>query len=144
MKRSLTLLLASLLLVFTLTACGRNDSQNNGGQNNGTTAGDNAVTGNPNGSNGNDTMAPGNGTNNGVNGSGGTIGQDIGGAIQNGVDDMEDALTGDNGTTNGTTDQNRSRTGGVTYEEMLRNARVHDTDGVLTDRENAVSSSRSY
>ena len=29
--------------------------------------------------------------------------------------------------------------GGVSYEQMLRNARVHDRDGDLTDRENSVS-----
>ena len=30
---------------------------------------------------------------------------------------------------------------GVSYEEMLRNGKVHDTDGDLTDHENAVSGS---
>ena len=28
---------------------------------------------------------------------------------------------------------------GASYEQMLRNARVHDTDGDLTDRENTVT-----
>ena len=45
------------------------------------------------------------------------------------------------GTTSGTdsaTGSNRARIGS-SYDQMLENARVHDTDGDLTDYENAVT-----
>ena len=44
------------------------------------------------------------------------------------VDGAEDALTGDD-----------PMPEGASYEQMVRNARVHDTDGDLRDHENAVT-----
>ena len=104
MKRSLTLLLASLLLVFSLTACGRSN-QNSNDQNGNATTNGTAGT--------NETYGAGENANNGT-------------------------------ANNGTTNQTGSTLGGATYEQMLRNARVRDTDGILTDYENTVTSGRTY
>ena len=119
MKRSLTLLLASLFLVFSLTACGGNGKNNNGqngnDQNNsavtGDTAGNNSNNGPAeNGTNGtanNGTTANG-GTNNGTtnHNNGGLIDdtgdvlEDIGNGTSDVLDDAGRALTGNNGTAN--------------------------------------------
>ena len=133
MKRQFGLLLASVLLVFALTACGGDDkdtSHSTGEQN---TAGDSI--------------------------------QDAGDAIQDAGDDIldagedildpndkdhadsgrdpadrheDDALTGGDPTVEDAVTKQSGRIG-VSYGQMLRNARVHDTDGFLKDGENAVS-----
>ena len=102
MKRQFTLLLASVLVVFALTACGGNDkdtNQDNNGQN--------------------------------------TVGEDIQNAGEDIMDAGEDVLAPDTTVEDAVTKQN-SRPG-VSYGQMLRNARVHDSDGLLTDHENAAS-----
>ena len=133
MKRQFGLLLASVLLVFALTACGGDDkdaSHDSGDQN---TAGDSL--------------------------------EDAGAAIQAPRDDIldagedildpndkdqadsgrdpadrheDDALTGGDPTVEDAVTKQSGRIG-VSYGQMLRNARVHDTDGFLKDGENAVS-----
>ena len=114
MKRSFMILLASMLLVFSLTACGRRDN--------------NAQTStNPPAANQ----------------------ETVNGTQNNGPANREDALTGDNnqnnttGIENGTLNESANTAAdsraGVSYEQMLRNGRVHDTDGLLNDGENAVS-----
>lgn len=133
MKRQFGLLLASVLLVFALTACGGDDkdtSHDSGDQN---TAGDSL--------------------------------EDAGDAIQDAGDDIldagedildpndkdladsgrdpadrheDDALTGGDPTVEDAVTKQSGRIG-VSYGQMLRNARVHDTDGFLKDGENAVS-----
>ena len=133
MKRQFGLLLASVLLVFALTACGGDDkdtSHDSGDQN---TAGDSL--------------------------------EDAGDAIQDAGDDIldagedildpndkdhadsgrdpadrheDDALTGGDPTVEYAVTKQSGRIG-VSYGQMLRNARVHDTDGFLKDGENAVS-----
>ena len=133
MKRQFGLLLASVLLVFALTACGGDDkdaSHDSGDQN---TAGDSL--------------------------------EDAGDAIQDAGDDIldagedildpndkdhadsgrdpadrheDDALTGGDPTVEDAVTKQNSRPG-VSYGQMLRNARVHDSDGLLTDHENAAS-----
>ena len=108
MKRQFTLLLASVLVVFALTACGGNDkdtNQDNNGQN--------------------------------------TVGEDIQNAgedknDQNTTDRGDSALTGGDTTVEDAVTKQNSRPG-VSYGQMLRNARVHDSDGLLTDHENAAS-----
>ena len=122
MKRSLTLLLASLFLVFSLTACGGNGKNNNGqngnDQNNSAVTGDtagNSSNNGPaeNGTNGtanNGTTANG-GTNNGTtnHNHGGLIDdtgdvlEDIGNGTRDVLDNAGRALTGSNGTTNRST-----------------------------------------
>lgn len=145
MKRSLTLLVASLLLVFSLTACGGNDKQqdNNANQNG------SAVTGSDNAADNNDNAAN-NGENNANGNQDDSLMDDVGDAItdgandvKDGIDDVGDAITGDN-TNTGTANRTRGTTGGATYEQMLRNARVHDRDGYLKDGENSVTPSSMF
>ena len=133
MKRQFGLLLASVLLVFALTACGGDDkdaSHDSGDQN---TAGAS------------------------LEDAGDAI-QDAGDDIMDAVDDIldpndkdhadsgrdpadrheDDALTGGDPTVEDAVTKQSGRIG-VSYGQMLRNARVHDTDGFLKDGENAVS-----
>lgn len=134
-------------------------TDNNGtGTNNGTVPGSSsgvnngAVTGNNNGTNNgtvpgssganNGTTAGNNGSltdNNGI-GTGSTAGADngavsrAGGALRRAADDVGDAVTG-------LVDGGRSAvargTSTTTFQRMLDNAHIHDTDGVLTDGENS-------
>ena len=114
MKRSLTLLLASLFLVFALTACGGNGKNNNGqngnDQNNSAVTGDTAGNNAENGTNGaaNNGNTANGGVNNGTtnNGNGGLVDdtgdvlEDIGNGTRDVLDDAGRALTGNNGTAN--------------------------------------------
>lgn len=135
MKRNVALLLTSLLLVFSLTACGKDRQPDDVGgssvndmDNNGTSAGGTAPGGTDNGtgsgsvSNGaNSGITSGgadNGTASGGAGSGTMSGDDIlddaGDAARGLVRDAGDALTG------------RTSAGmkGFSYEQMLQNGRV--------------------
>ena len=117
MKRSLTLLLASLFLVFSLTACGGNGKNNNGqngnDQNNSAATGDTAGNNAENGTNGtaNNGNTSNGGANNGTtnNGNGGLVDdtgdvlEDIGNGTREVLDNAGRALTGSNGTTNRST-----------------------------------------
>ena len=121
MKRSLALLLTSLLLVFSLTACGRDrqpgDADNNsasdgsviGDADNGGANGgyDDSVTGGVNGGNGGSMM----------DGAMDTM-DDVGDAARNAVRDTRDALTGT------TTVYTKNHMDGYTYDQMVRNGRV--------------------
>lgn len=114
MKRSLTLLLASLFLVFSLTACGGNGKNNNGqngnDQNNSAATGDTAGNNAENGTNGtaNNGNTANGGVNNGAanNGNGGLVDdtgdvlEDIANGTSDVLDDAGRALTGNNGTVN--------------------------------------------
>ena len=114
MKRSLTLLLASLFLVFSLTACGGNGKNNNGqngnDQNNSAVTGDTAGNNAENGTNGaaNNGNTANGGVNNGTtnNGNGGLVDdtgdvlEDIGNGTRDVLDDAGRALTGNNGAAN--------------------------------------------
>lgn len=109
MKRSLTLMLASLILVFALTACGRGndtpqDSGQNGNQNEsavvggesangGTNNGSNSSSqngGNQNGSNQNG--GANNATNGETNGGNGSLLEDAGNAVEDGLNGVENAV----------------------------------------------------
>ena len=57
---------------------------------------------------------------------------------QNTTDRGDSALTGGDTTVEDAVTKQNSRPG-VSYGQMLRNARVHDSDGLLTDHENAAS-----
>ena len=114
MKRSLTLLLASLFLAFSLTACGGNGKNNNGqngnDQNNsavtGDTAGNNAENGTANNGNTDNSGANNSTTNNGNGGlvdDTGDVLEDIGNGTRDVLDNAGRALTGSNGTTNRST-----------------------------------------
>ena len=121
MKRQFTLLLASVLVVFALTACGGNDkdtNQDNNGQN---TAGEDVLDPDNNNNNSNKDNGTGDHKND-----------------QNTTDRGDSALTGGDTTVEDAVTKQNSRPG-VSYGQMLRNARVHDSDGLLTDHENAAS-----
>ena len=140
MKRQFALLLTSVLLVFALTACGGDDkdaSHSTGEQN---TAGDDIQDAGDNIADagedildaGKDILDPNdnNGTDNGT---------DRNDANRDNADLRDDsALTDGSTATEGTATKQSGRVG-VSYGQMLRNARVHDTDGFLKDGENAVS-----
>ena len=101
MKRSLTLLLASLFLVFSLTACGGtgpHTGQNGNDQNNSAVTGDTAGNNAENGTNG--TANNGNTANGGLVDDTGDVLEDIGNGTRDVLDDAGRALTGNNGTAN--------------------------------------------
>ena len=103
MKRQFGLLLASVLLVFALTACGGDDILDAG----------------------EDILDPND--------------KDHADSGRDPADRHEDdALTGGDPTVEDAVTKQSGRIG-VSYGQMLRNARVHDTDGFLKDGENAVS-----
>lgn len=144
MKSFLTLLAASVLLVFTLSACGGGDKQtgaNDQDHNNGTNS-DN-VTGGQDGGIIGDRPSNASGTQGGTDGTmpegnggtnrddGRTDGSGLMEDAKDALDDVGDALTGD-----GHTVRQSVRS---TYDQMLRNAHVHDKDGDLTDRENSTT-----
>ena len=105
MKRSLALIMASLMLVFALTACGRRDNQTTGTNGNTTNDGvtDNNAANNQTETN-NATDHP---VTNDLENAGENIVQgagDVGEAVVDGVEEAGDALTGNNA---------KTRTGGV-------------------------------
>ena len=95
MKRSLSLLLASLMLVFALTACGRkddtsqSDNQNNGSQNESAVVGGDSSDNSSHG-NGNNGNSSGNGT----HGDNNSLLEDAGNAVEDGLNGMENAVDG--------------------------------------------------
>ena len=141
MKRTLMLFMATALLVFSLASCGcsaqQAGTQSETGSQNGST-----VTGGDNG-NSNGQSNAGNGTANGQSNTGNGTEQSPnspmhdsdGNVIDETIDDITGAVenAGDALTGNDT----HNTTGGVSYEQMLRNGRVHDRDGDLKDGENA-------
>lgn len=121
MKRSLTLLLASLLVVAGLSACGGNDKQDQ-------SSSDSAVTGT--GTTGNSNT----GTDDGTTGS-----QSDSSNNQDSL--MDDVEQGVDDAVQGTKDALDDVANDVTDGDRLDNARVHDRDGDLTDHENSTSRS---
>ena len=132
MIRQFTILLASVLLVFALTACGgddKNTNQDSGDQN---TAGDNLQDAGDNIQDAGEDILD--------------AGKDVLDPDDNGMTDgnTNENQPDDNSTTDGNTTVEDSVTkqnsrSGATYGQMLRNARVHDTDGFLKDMENSVT-----
>ena len=101
MKRLTTILLASMLLVCCLTACGRKNNQNSGNTSTNHTT---------------------NTKQDGMN-------------TRPETDVIPDSETLPSTPNTGTSDAEP----GVSYEQMLRNGRVHDRDGLLKDGENTTS-----
>ena len=138
MKRQFALLLTSALLVFALTACGGDDkdaSHDRGEQNTAgesiQDAGDNiADAGEDILDAGKDVLDPDDNRDSQA---------DLPETDRDTADrDDHTALTDGTTSTEGTATKQSGRVG-VSYGQMLRNARVHDTDGFLKDGENAVS-----
>lgn len=147
MKKA-TVFAAALALLLSLAACGNRDNnggqtnngQTNGGENSGSLTDQNGDTNNVTGG---QTTRSWTGTGTGSqagsrswsgtgadNGARGTVGNDlrraadgVGSAVEDAVDDGRDMLS--------------RAASATTFERMLDNARVHDTDGVLTDGENS-------
>lgn len=117
-QKGLLLAAAAVLAVLLLAACGDRDNKNNGS--NGNTAGSGVTD--HNGVTDNDGIMD----NNGI-------------TDHDGRDDsLMDDITGSNGTDNSAGDNARSRADTNSFQRMLDNARVHDTDGDLTDGENST------
>ena len=117
MKRSLALLLTSLLLVFSLAACGK-DQQPGG-------VGDSATNGSVTGDAGNGGLTDDSVTGGVNDGNGGSMMDGamdtmdaVGDAARSAVRDAGEALTG------GTTGYTKNQMNGYTYDQMVRNGRV--------------------
>lgn len=134
MKRILIFCLAAAVMLFTLAACGSNRDD------------DGTVSGSGSGS----VSDTDNGMNDGIDSSVGdredasTDGLPDNGTISNGTGDaaVNDGHIAGSGSASTTTQ--RSTLKGATYGQMLRNARVHDTDGNLRDNENPVTPGTAY
>ena len=136
MKNKIFATLLALSLALSLTACGGNDkdtNQDNNGQN--TVGEDIQNAGEDIMDAGEDVLAPDNNNNNNSNKDNGTGDHKN---DQNTTDRGDSALTGGDTTVEDAVTKQNSRPG-VSYGQMLRNARVHDSDGLLTDHENAAS-----
>ena len=136
MKRMIALLSAALL-ALSVTACGndqKNDSNNaNDAVLNGTDGKDNTHGDGIMGDAAQGTEDVVQGTEDAVKDAENGVKDAVDG-VEKGVDDMTD--TAENA---GRAMKRSVEEGGVSYGEMLDNARVHDTDGDLTDHENAVT-----
>lgn len=133
LKRSLSLLLASLMLVFALTACGRRDDTAQGNQpdNNQT---ESSIVGNGsdnggNGSNSNNSNNQNGSSNSDRPNDDDSLLEDAGDAIQNGVNDVEDAV---DDMTDGTA-KSRAR-----HDDNIYNQKLNST-GTLMQNGNPVT-----
>ena len=162
MKRVFALLLVTMLTVFAMTACGTNNKNNGTGSGSyvtedngaasGAAPGDNAVNNggvlggsgstsevypnNENGLNGAGSSASSTPANNGAAGSANGTARSTNPLVRG----TEDVIQG-----TGTAIEDTGRLiRGASYDEMLRNAWVHDTDGYLYDHENAVTPGTAY
>ena len=161
MKKA-AILAAALAMVLTLAACGNRDDNDSGNQPNDSSVTDNnGVSGSHDrddpvtGSNGSTTGNGSSAGNDPITGSSGSLNDDndvtdrdgrdngddssmgrsrVGNDLRRAADDVGDAMTG-------LADAGRSAvtrgTSTTTFQRMLDNARVHDTDGVLADDENS-------
>ncbi len=117
MTRSFAILMAAMLMVCSLTACGRNKDKTPNDppttNQNADTTGQNSTNQNTGTTNQNNAVMPEE-----------SPMQNSGGEMQPEETPGTDNTAGDSGA-------------GVSYEQMLRNGRVHDSDGMLHDGENA-------
>lgn len=142
MKRNLTLLFASALLVFSLAACngekapaGTTDGTDNNGTT--TTTTNRTTDGILNNGTARKNSALGNTTSNRVmNNTANGIKRATNG-VERAVDRVENRV--DNSMTNRT-----SQTNGISYDQMLRNGRVYDTDGFLKGGKTYVAPNTMY
>lgn len=148
-----TLLLA-LLLTLSLTACGGGGKQTND-ENNGVTSGetgsgtdaDAGINNNGNGTAGsnNDSGTSGSSDANGITGSNDVNGGTVAGDIDGNGDSLMDPNSGVNSQNSGNAvPQSHGGWKPASFDQMVRNGRVHDRDGVLTDFENSVTPGSSH
>ena len=120
MRQTLTALLLALTLTLSLTGCTRKD-------NGSTTTPDNGTANN--GTTNNGTV------NGGTNSGDGSVGNGSDSSARH-YGDGSYARPGSNGATSS---DSYDTLPGRSYEQMLRDGRVHDSDGFLTDGENSVT-----
>ena len=134
-KWSMIGVLAALVLaLFAVAGCSSDNAGNNdNGGDNANPATENNDNGN--GNNGDNNNGNNNADNNNSNKDNGTGDHKN---DQNTTDRGDSALTGGDTTVEDAVTKPNSHPG-VSYGQMLRNARVHDSDGLLTDHENAAS-----
>ena len=121
MRQTLTALLLALTLTLSLTGCTRKDTGS-------TTTPDNSTTNH--GTTDNGTM------NGGTNSGDGSVGNGSDSSARNYYSDGSYARPGSNGATSS---DSYDTLPGRSYEQMLRDGRVHDSDSFLTDGENSVT-----
>ena len=129
MKRRFALLMISGLLAFTLVGCGGDDK--NAGTTDGTDGAvtnqnDSTLLGEDDADSHQDDGTAGTDENHSTNSNDDSLLDDVedgmddlGNDLEQGMDNLEDSAT--------------------SYDQMVRNGSVHDTDGILTDGENAHS-----
>ena len=141
MKKRFALVLASALLAFALTACGedtRNEAVIDGTDNAVTDQGQDGsmMDGSSQHDTGSDLKDDAQDLGDDLKDGAEDLGDDLKNGAEDLVDGTEDVLTGEDHTS-GTSTKKSGSSIGSSYSQMLQNARVHDTDGDLTDHENA-------
>ena len=138
MRRRFALLLISGLLAFTLAGCGGDDKDTgttNGTDDMVTDQNDSPLLGEDESDRIQDDGTDGSGEDHRTDGDGDGVMDDLedgmndlGNDLENGMNDLGNDLK------DGMNDLENS---GASYDQMVRNGSVHDTDGILTDGENA-------
>jgi hypothetical protein len=159
LKRTFALLLTALM-ALSLTACGNYTGDSTGNTTPDTSVKDSGVSDNGTTSNtptssdsntatstGLTKSAEGNRVDNGATGTSTNAVDNRIMGLQNDVVSLPKPAINNNGTTATAVPQSGTTSSvirGATYGQMLRNARVHDTDGYLLDGENAVTPGTAY
>lgn len=149
--------LLALLLTLSLTACGGGGKQTND-ENNGVTSGETGSD--SSGNNTSDSVMGGSSDMDSDNGGKGTAGSDNnnrtsgssdanGGTVAGDIDGKGDSLldpsSGANSQDGGNAvPQSHGGWKPASFDQMVRNGKVHDKDGILTDFENSVTPGSSH
>ncbi len=149
--------LLALLLTLSLTACGGGGKQTND-ENNGVTSGETGSD--SSGNNTSDSAMGGSSDMDSDNGGKGTAGSDNnnrtsgssdanGGTVAGDIDGKGDSLldpsSGANSQDGGNAvPQSHGGWKSASFDQMVRNGKVHDKDGILTDFENSVTPGSSH
>ena len=152
MKRALAVLFSVALLALVLTACGTgkdnttgNHSASNGDYNTDSAAPGDAVLGDTtpdaipdNGTTDNkDQTTDGSDMTSDLEHDTKTAVDNLEDGVEDAARDVKDAVDGAARSTEPKEDESLFRA--ASYEQMVRNAKVHDTDGILTDGENSLT-----
>ena len=151
MKRALAVLCSAALLALILTACGTGkdnttgSSASNGDYNTDSAAPGDAVLGDTtpdaipdNGTTDNKTPSTDEGSmTSDLEKDAKDAADDLENGVKDAANDVKDAVDGAARSTEPKEDESLFRA--ASYEQMVRNARVHDTDGILTDGENSLT-----
>lgn len=152
MKRALAVLFSVALLALVLTACGTgkdnttgSHSASNGDYNTDSAAPGDAVLGNTtpdaipdNGTTDNkDQATDGSDMTSDLEHDTKTAVDNLEDGVEDAARDVKDAVDGAARSTEPKEDESLFRA--ASYEQMVRNAKIHDTDGILTDGENSLT-----